>query len=99
MKLADTKLFRKVARAVLKQHGYQIKRGYTDTHSDPNKRYCSYWFSGLLFGNDPMAPPLLRSNELDAKIVEQIEFILWSQGVTAQTRMFDYSLRGTCVIK
>jgi len=61
----------------------RIAYTYTDKAlSSKKKRYVAFW-------------PIYDITE---KQIENIEFILWGQGVTANTRLGDRALRGTCII-
>lgn len=41
---------------------------------------------------------LMTTGHRTEKDLESIEFILWSQGVTANTRQCTHGVRGTCIL-
>ena len=72
--------------AALRAVGCTGGKGYTDP--DPRNRTSKIRYP---------AKWLCRNRTPQA--IEQIEFILWSQGVTARTRFGADSIRGTCILE
>ena len=86
--LATSGQFRKVVNAVLRQHNIKTWRSYTDRPRPEmqDKRYCVFLIGSSGVGSLPN------------NFVEQVEFSLWTLGVTANTRVSNRSIRGTCIL-
>lgn len=85
--LATTRQFRAAVKQVMSNY---YKPGYTD-----KTRF------GRPSGNrtdDPKRYVMCYTSRPTNNELEAIEFILWTQGVTANTRRGNIGIRGTCVI-
>jgi hypothetical protein len=84
MKTATTIQFRDAVRQALNQENTGFFRSWTDiAPSGGRKRYVGIWPCGGL------------PTQQDAQAVEQI---LGKQGLTAETRVSSWYVRGTCVL-
>ena len=81
-KMATTMQFRNAVKTVMGAEN--CSRGYTDKPSNDHKSKIRY-------------VKVQCTNRTHEKL-KAINFILWAQGVTADTRDGEYGWRGTCVM-